>query len=102
MSEIELATARGLPPGAVVTEHTPSNGQVVIECPNGYSASIIRNAMSYGHQDGLYELAVLRGGRIVYDTPITGDVIGWLTPADAVEIVHQIAALPPRRTELPE
>ena len=47
--------------------------------PNGYGASVIRNLGSYGHESGLWELAVLDDlGNLVYDTPVTEDVLGWL------------------------
>jgi hypothetical protein len=60
--------------------------------PNGYSASVIDDG--YGAEDGLYELAVLRDGKIVYDTPITDDVLGWLTPYRVAKTLDAIAALP--------
>lgn len=64
---------------------------------NGYGASVIQNQFSYGHEDGLYELAVLKGDELewglCYDTPITIDVIGWLTPRDVVGLLKQIKEL---------
>lgn len=48
--------------------------------PNGRGASVIRHAESYGGTAGLWELAVLNtAGRLDYTTPITDDVLGWLT-----------------------
>jgi hypothetical protein len=64
------------------------------EFENGYGASVI--ADGYGASEGLYELAVLHNGRIVYDTPITEDVLGWLTAADVQATLDKIAALPAR------
>ena len=61
---------------------------------NGYGASVITGG--YGDESAPYELAVLHRGRIVYDTPITDDVIGWLTAAEVEELLDRIAALPPR------
>lgn len=72
----------------------------VHEFPNGYGASVVRHAFSYGGSAGFYELAVLHDGEIVYDTPITNDVIGWLTMARVGDLLHDIAALPPRHAEL--
>ena len=49
---------------------------------NGYSASVVSNEFSFGGRDGLYELAVIYNDAIVYDTPITDDVLGYLTSDD--------------------
>lgn len=62
---------------------------------NGYGASIVSHSMSYGGKDGLYEIAVLnKEGEIVYDTPITNDVIGYLTEDEVTEILNNIEKLP--------
>lgn len=50
--------------------------------PNGYGASVIRNQYSYGGPEGFFELAVFLGGELCYTTPITNDVLGWLTSDD--------------------
>lgn len=61
---------------------------------NGYGASVIRHNFSYGGRDGLYELAVLdKDGEPTYNTPITDDVMGYLTPEDVTEILIQIQDL---------
>lgn len=66
--------------------------------PNGYGVSIIRNKWSYGGADGLYELAVLKGDEkhssLNYDTPITSDVIGYLTMDEAMDIADKVKELP--------
>jgi hypothetical protein len=67
--------------------------------PNGYGASVIRNQYSYGNEDGLFELAVLdSSGHLTYDTPITDDVIGYLTAEQVQEQLAKIAALPPNES----
>lgn len=63
---------------------------------NGYTASIIQGLASCGGDRGLFEVAVLHDGELVYDTPVTCDVIGYLHSEQVPEIVEQIAALPPR------
>jgi len=61
---------------------------------NGYGASVVRNEMSYGHEGGYFELAVIKDDKLCYDTPITSDVIGWLT-WDEVELYPgKISLLP--------
>ena len=62
---------------------------------NGYGASLVRCPYSYGWEDGLWEIAVLKDGDICYDTPITDDVIGRLNDPQADEILERIAQLPP-------
>lgn len=59
---------------------------------NGYGASIISDG--YGGDRGLYELAVLHGRAITYDTPLTDDVLGFLTPDGVGEALAKIEALP--------
>lgn len=60
---------------------------------NGYGASIIKNWYSHGGPEGFYELAVLKNGKIIYDTPITNDVVGWLDKNDVAELLKQIEEL---------
>ena len=61
---------------------------------NGFGASIVRHENSYGGTKGLYELAVLdKDGYLNYDTPITDDVLGYLTPEKVTEILIKIQDL---------
>ena len=64
---------------------------------NGYGVSVIRHLGSYGYNSGLFELAVLKGTPSKYDlcytTPITGDVCGYLTPEEVVELTEQVSQL---------
>lgn len=59
---------------------------------NGYTASIITDG--YGCSEGLYELAILHDGDLCYDTPITDDVLGYLTLKDVEELLYKIEKLP--------
>ena len=65
---------------------------------NGYGASVVNGPYSYGGRDGLYELAVIvfhgDSRELTYDTPVTADVIGWLTGEALSETLRTIAALP--------
>lgn len=62
--------------------------------PNGYGASIVKHMISYGHEDDLWELGVLVKNDdryyLCYTTPITDDVIGYLTDESVNTIMHQI------------
>jgi hypothetical protein len=70
------------------------NYRAKVHYDNNYGASGIRGPYSYGEVDGLYELAVLYDGALCYDTPITSDVEGYLTPDDVTNLLHRIAELP--------
>lgn len=70
--------------------------QAKIYFPNGYGASVIKTGFSYGGGEGHYELAVLHDGKLVYDTPVTDDVIGWLSPDGVTAKLAEIEALPPK------
>lgn len=67
--------------------------QARVDFENGYGASVVRHDNSYGGKDGLYELAVLKDGDLCYDTPITSDVLGFLTEAEVSIYLTQIEQL---------
>lgn len=69
----------------------------VITFANGYSASIVSSAMSYGGSKGLFEIAVMFDNVIVYDTPVTSDVVGFLDFAGVAKTLKEIEALPSRK-----
>jgi hypothetical protein len=74
--------------------HAMGHGvQALIYFDNGYGASVVRSEHTYGGSDGLYELAVLKNGNITYDTPITDDVIGYLTEEGVTEYLQKIQEL---------
>ncbi len=77
-------------------EHPSTFGGIIgrIEFGNGYGASVVKSPFSYGGGDDLYELAVLgNDGQICYTTPITDDVIGYLTEDDVEELLIKIQQL---------
>ena len=61
---------------------------------NGYGANLARGHGSYGGDDGLWELAVMKGGDLCYTTPITNDVVGYLSEKEARARCEKIAQLP--------
>ena len=71
--------------------------QKLYKFSNGYGASVVRHSFSYGGDEGLWELAVIRYNGdhfdIYYSTPIAGDVLGYLSEEDVDAILDEIAAL---------
>ena len=65
-----------------------------IHFDNGYGASVVSHTYSYGGPQGLYEIAVLKENEIVYDTPVTSDVIGYLEEDEVTDILSKIQQLP--------
>jgi hypothetical protein len=63
------------------------------EFDNGYGASIIRHQFSYGGDRGLWELAVTVGGEVYTDSPITDDVLGFLSEQDLIDALIKIKGL---------
>ena len=65
-----------------------------IEFENGYGASIVKGEYTYGGKDGLYELAVLNNnGDLIYDTPVTSDVEGYLSETQVTDLLIKIQQL---------
>lgn len=83
-----------------MSKHDPvkiTDRQTTYAFPNGYGASVINDG--YGGDSGRFELAVLKDDRLTYETPITDDVLGWLTEDDVEKALDQIAALTPESVE---
>ena len=58
---------------------------------NGYGASVIKTHFSYGVEEDLWELAVLKDGHLHYDNPVAqGDVRGYLTDKEVNELLREI------------
>lgn len=77
-----------------------NNGiQKIYRFTNNYGASVVRHSRSYGHEKGLWELAVIKFStpekwNITYNTPITDNVIGYLNKKQVQAYLQQIEALP--------
>lgn len=71
--------------------------QIIVFFENNYGASIVKHRFSYGNDEGLFEIAVIKGNMedwdIVYDTPITNDVLGYRTSEDINDILEEISNL---------
>ena len=68
--------------------------QCIVQFPNGYGASIVQGPHTYGGSNGLYELAIFgKDGELTYSTPITDDVLGYLTEEDVEKTLTDIKNL---------
>lgn len=77
----------------------PSGTKAEATFNNGYGASVITGDYFYTSDKCPYEVAVLYEGSLVYDTPITDDVLGYLTEEEANQALKDIEALPERDGE---
>jgi hypothetical protein len=76
------------------TKHPHDGIQYIFQFDNGYGASVVRHKYSYGSEKGRWELAVLdEQGNIVYNTPITQDVLGWLEWERVLDTLYAISQL---------
>ena len=61
---------------------------------NGFGVSVVSHTHSYGGRDGLYEVAVLdKDCVLTYETPVTSDVIGYLSEEDVTDVMKQVQEL---------
>lgn len=63
-----------------------------MDFPNNYGISVINGPNAYCDDD-TYEVAVFKNGQLCYDTDITDDVIGYVTPDGVTDLMKRIAAL---------
>jgi hypothetical protein len=71
--------------------------QAIMRFPNGYEASVLRGGIFYTI-GGSYEIAVrITGVGLCYDTPITDDVLGYLSRDQAEDALRAIRDLPHRQ-----
>jgi hypothetical protein len=74
--------------------------QRIYRFKNGYGASVVRGFGTYGNEAGKWELAVIifKSDDIIpfdlcYTTPITNNVIGWLSESQVNKILKKIERL---------
>ena len=72
--------------------------QAIVRFENSYGVSVVKHEHSYGGKNGLYELAVIKYDEsgnwgICYDTPLTDDVLGYLSEAEVTSYLMQIEQL---------
>ena len=65
--------------------------QYIFTFENGYGASVVKFYGTYGFGRDLWELAVLKNGRLHYDNPVAdGDVKGYLTDEKVNNLLREI------------
>ena len=67
--------------------------------PNDYGASLIYAPGSYDLELAVLDFSVNPEGALAYGTPITDDVLDYLTWETAVEVLIKIKRLPSNKTE---
>ena len=66
--------------------------QARMDFENGFGISVV-NGKGAHCSDETYEIAVMKDGAITYDTHITNDVIGYLSPEEVTEVMKDIQEL---------
>ena len=72
----------------------PNTYHRILTMENGYAISIICNTRSVGGTSGLFEVAVKHGDHMCYATPITDNVIGWVSFGSVSELIKDVSNLP--------
>ncbi|WP_397321284.1 hypothetical protein [Pediococcus acidilactici] len=67
--------------------------------PNNYGASLIYTPGSYDLELAVLNFSTNPEGELEYNTPITNDVLGFLTWEKAVEALTKIKELPSNKME---
>ena len=67
--------------------------RAVIKFNNGYGASVLFGSHWYSNGIDTYEVAVLDDGDITYATPITDDVLGYISKSEVDAVLIQIQEL---------
>lgn len=74
--------------------HAISGGrQAIIYFDNGYGVSVVCGKMFYSNGSDTYEVAILHDGGIAYDTGITDDVLGYLSPSEVTDVMRKVQEL---------
>lgn len=69
------------------------SSQATMEFDNGYGVSVLSGNIAYFNGIDTYELAVLKNGDLCYDTPITDDVLSYITEEEVTKAMEEIQKL---------
>lgn len=72
--------------------------QYLFKYENGFGASVVKGKGTYGYQVDSWELAVIKWANdntwdVTDNTPITGDVLGYLSSEEVLDTLEQIKNL---------
>lgn len=67
--------------------------QAIIHFDNGYGVSVLVGNEFYSNGIDTYEVAILKDGNITYETPITNDVLGYLSKKEVTKVMKQVQQL---------
>jgi hypothetical protein len=73
--------------------------QILFKFPNDYGISLVCHSFSYGNDDNEFEIAIAKfepnsdNWRVTYDTDITGDVLGYQSKEDVIDVIQKTIAL---------
>jgi hypothetical protein len=84
--------------GSVMNEMLNAKG-AILNFSNGHGVSVLFGSGFYSNGIDTYELAVLKDGRLCYDTEITNDVMGWLSKEEVSEVMEKVQNLPKQRNK---
>ncbi len=111
--DFEQTVERDLQPAESFYASFSGRYHYVLKFKNGYSVSIVKDLSkslmsdtyygTYGAENDLWEIAVMYDGRIVYTTPITDDVLGWLSEQEVIFAcgrIYQLDKTPDEYAEL--
>ena len=91
-----LVVREKLVPYIISSSDTSDNEyQYIFKFNNGYGASVIKNAGSYGHHDGLWEMALIRfdendNWELTYEHDFVDDVKGFLKNEEVNDLLEKI------------
>jgi len=78
----------------VFKPHPIGNGKIAtLNFPNDFGVSVVFGSLFYSNGVDNYELAVLHNGELTYDTEITDDVLGYLSPKEISDVMGEIQKL---------
>lgn len=77
---------------APIPEHEDAR-QAIMHFENGYGISVLKGDIFYSNGTDTYEVDILHNGELCYDTPITNDVIRYVTSEQITDIMKRIQEL---------